>query len=56
MIKDGGMFSVNNAATLKNKINELMESKENMKKVGSLNSIFIKNKIGATNSILANLK
>ena len=56
MIKGGGMFSVNNAATLKNKINELMESKENMKKVGNLNSSFIKNKIGATNSILANLK
>ena len=56
MINNGGMFSVNNAATLKNKINELMESKENMKKVGNLNSSFIKNKIGATNSILANLK
>ena len=56
MINNGGMFSVNNGATLKNKIDELMESKENMKKLGSLNSSFIKNKIGATNSILANLK
>ena len=56
MIDNGGMFSVNNAEILKNKIDELMVLILYMKKLGSLNSSFIKNKIGATNSILANLK
>jgi len=55
MIDNGGMFSINNAATLKNKIDDLMESKENMKKAGSLNSNYIKNKIGATQTILTHL-
>ena len=56
MIDNGGMFSVNDAETLKNKIDYLMESKENIERLGNLNSSFIKNKIGATQSILANLK
>ena len=56
MIGNGGMFSVNNAETLKKKIDYLMESKENIERLGNLNSSFIKNKIGATQSILANLK
>jgi 3-deoxy-D-manno-octulosonic-acid transferase len=56
MIGNGGMFSVNDAETLKNKIDYLMESKENIERLGNLNSSFIKNKIGATLSILANLK
>ena len=56
MIGNGGMFSVNDAETLKNKIDYLMESKENIERLGNLNSSFIKNKIGATQSILANLK
>ena len=55
MISNGGMFSINNAETLKNKIDYLIESKENIKKLGSLNSDFIKNKIGATNIILEHL-
>ena len=56
MIGNGGMFSVNNAETLKKKIDYLMESKENIERLGNLNSSFIKNKIGATQSIIANLK
>jgi 3-deoxy-D-manno-octulosonic-acid transferase len=56
MIGNGGMFSVNDAETLKKKIDYLMESKENIERLGNLNSSFIKNKIGATQSILANLK
>ena len=56
MIDNGGMFSVNDAETLKNKIDYLMESKENIERLGNLNSSFIKNKIGATQSIIANLK
>ena len=56
MISNGGMFSINNAETLKNKIDYLIESKENIKKLGFLNSDFIKNKIGATNIILEHVK
>lgn len=56
MIDNGGMFSVNDAETLKKKIDYLMESKENIERLGNLNSSFIKNKIGATQSIIANLK
>jgi 3-deoxy-D-manno-octulosonic-acid transferase len=56
MIKGGGMFSVNNAESLKNKIDELIRDKEKLQKTGALNSSFINSKIGATQSILANLK
>ena len=33
MIGNGGMFSINNAETLKNKIDYLIESKENIIKI-----------------------
>ena len=56
MIGNGGMFSVNNAESLKNKIDELIRDKEKLQKTGALNSSFIKKKIGATQSILTNLK
>ncbi|MDA9067534.1 glycosyltransferase [Flavobacteriaceae bacterium] len=56
MIGNGGMFSVNNAESLKNKIDELIRDKEKLQKTGALNSSFINNKIGATQSILTNLK
>ena len=56
MIKGGGMFSVNNAESLKNKIDELIGDKEKLQKTGALNSSFINSKIGATQCILANLK
>ena len=56
MIKSGGMFSVNNAESLKNKIDELIRDKEKLHQTGALNSSFINSKIGATQSILTNLK
>ena len=56
MIGIGGMFSVNNAESLKNKIDELIGDKEKLQKTGALNSSFINSKIGATQCILANLK
>jgi 3-deoxy-D-manno-octulosonic-acid transferase len=56
MIKSRGMFSVNNAESLKNKIDELIRDKEKLQQAGALNSSFINSKIGATQSILANLK
>ena len=56
MIKGGGMFSVNNAESLKNKIDELIRDKEKIQKTGALNSSFINSKIGATQYILTNLK
>ena len=42
MIDNGGMFSVNNAESLKNKIDELIRDKEKLQKTGALNSSFIK--------------
>ena len=56
MINNGGMFSISSKDSLKNKINDLIQSKENLNRIGSLNSDFIKNKIGATNIILEHLK
>ena len=56
MINNGGMFSVKNSSSLKNIINTLIESNKNLLKVGALNSNFIKNKIGATSTILEHLK
>ena len=56
MIGNGGMFSVNNAESLKNKIDELIRDKEKLQKTGALNSSFINSKIGATQCILTNLK
>jgi 3-deoxy-D-manno-octulosonic-acid transferase len=55
MVGNGGMFSVKNKIELKNKIDDLIQSKEMLLKTGKLNSDFINNIIGATTTILNHL-
>jgi 3-deoxy-D-manno-octulosonic-acid transferase len=55
MVGNGGMFSVKNKIELKNKIDDLIQSKEMLLKTGKLNSDFINNNIGATTTILNHL-
>ena len=55
MIGNGGMFSVKNKIELKNKIDDLIQSKEMLLQTGKLNSDFINNNIGATTTILNHL-